>query len=127
MPSYWDDWLDRLEEAAKTIGRLSACEGHSFRIVQEVLSDSPVRWQLTLDDGTLQVTRDPVGTPDLVLTAEADAAERMASGRMSAPEAYLNGSLRVSGHLERLIPAVEVVARLQQALSEALERQKSVL
>ena len=128
MPWSWDRWLDRLEEAAKTVGPLRSGDGRSFRIVQEVaFPDARVRWQVSLANGVVEVTREPTGVPDVLLTSEPGAAERLASGAMTVPEAYLAGKLRVTGHLEKLIPALDVIVELQQAISVALEADDSVL
>lgn len=128
MPWSWDRWLDRLEEAAKAVGPLRSCDGRSFRIVQQVVpSDPPVSWQVSLENGVIEVSREPTGVPDVLLTAEPVAAQKLASGAITVPEAYLAGSLRVTGHLERLMPAIDVIVELQQAVSGALEAGDTVL
>lgn len=128
MPWSWDRWLDRLEEAAKTVGPIHGGDRCSFRLVQEVAhSDPPVRWQISLENGVIDVTREPTGVPDVLLTVEPGAAEKLASAAMTVPEAYLAGSLRVTGHLERLIPSMDVIVQLQQAVSVALEADDAIL
>lgn len=105
-----DEWLAELARAAQG---LSISPGAAL-VLQQVVEgdDREVAYALVLADGQMQVVGGRVDAPDLTIRLDAATAQAIHEGRLSAQVAFLDGRLRLSGDVVKLLAAAPVLSDL---------------
>ncbi len=85
-------------------------------IQQTVGGDPPLRWHVVIAGGSATTVRGPAADPDMTLTTDRDTAIGIATGRISAQRAFLEGKLRIAGRINALIEARSVLEEISDAL-----------
>jgi len=88
--------------------------------VEQVVEDpaGAVRWHVVVDDGRAHLVPGPAADPDVRFTTDRATAAGIASGRLSAQRAFVEGRLRVGGDLTKLMAHQRAVAAVDDALAE---------
>jgi putative sterol carrier protein len=106
-----DEWLAGLDRAAGTI---EVDPDVSIVIEQTVRADAgDVVWHTTVEDGAIEFGSGPAPEAIVRMSADTDTAWHVASGRLSAQRAFLDGRLTLAGDVRSLItarPALEAIA-----------------
>lgn len=116
MPEFLsDEWLSALDEAARTDDRLrESTAGVNLKVQQEVTGapGGDVTYGITISSGTVRVSPGPLDDADVRFQEDHGTATAIASGSLSAQEAFMTGRLRVGGNLQALVDHTEVIAAL---------------
>ncbi len=86
----------------------------SIVIEQKVVGDGvDTAWHTRVAEGAMSVIPGPAPESDITLTCDPDTAASIASGRLSAQRAFLDGRLRLDGDVRSLMaarPALDALA-----------------
>ena len=113
------DWFAMMNDTA-----LAVDPAAELVLEQRVLGapDGDVTYAVIIRDG--QVRFDPAGTTeaDVVLTLDYSTASALATGALSAQDAFLHGRVRVAGNVTRIQAAGSALATLSDALGATRDR-----
>jgi predicted lipid carrier protein YhbT len=114
------EWMDAAGAALARDERLATALRGVRLTVEQVVEDpaGTVRWHVVVDDGRARLVPGPAAAPDLRFTTDRATAAGIASGRLSAQRAFVEGRLRVGGDLSTLLAHQRAVAAVDDALAE---------
>ncbi|MCB0978643.1 MAG: SCP2 sterol-binding domain-containing protein [Acidimicrobiales bacterium] len=116
MPEFLsDEWIAALDEAAQADEHLRDLTADVELKVQQKVTGGPsgdVAYGLTISAGTVRVSSGPLQSADVRFQEDHETAAAIASGSLSAQEAFMTGRLRVGGNLQVLVDHTEVIAAL---------------
>ena len=116
------EWLDAAGETLAADRALaSALAGVDLTIEQVVVDDGdgapPVTWHIAVADGAVSLSAGAAPRSDVRFTTDRTTAAAVASGVLSARQAFVDGRLRVGGDLSVLIAHQRAVAAIDDALA----------
>jgi hypothetical protein len=114
------DWLDAARRAIADDASLGSATAGVRLTVEHVAMDGPrgtVRWHIAIDDGEVRLAEGPAAEPDLRFTTDYATATQIATGRLGAQRAFVEGRLRVGGDLTLLIRHHKVLSTIDDALA----------
>jgi hypothetical protein len=114
------DWMEAAGRAVADDASLGRATAGVRLTVEHVAIDGPrgtVRWHITIDDGDVRLVEGPAVDPDLRFTTDYATATRIATGRLGAQRAFVEGRLRVGGDLTLLIRHHKALSTIDDALA----------
>jgi hypothetical protein len=98
-----DEWLDAMDEAARSrpTDDDDPLQGVSV-VVEQVIVDGP-RWRLVVEDGRCRVSARGEDDPKMHPPAGPTTAEAIARGERAALDAFIAGDLVLGGDVRRLL------------------------
>src|SRR4051794_4534822 len=118
----WIEELTRTVAASPTMARVAA--EHEIGITQ-VVSDGPegdVTYHLQVDAGTARFGAGAADPEHVRMEQTWETAVAVATGRLNAQEAFVNGHIRLFGDQQRLFDAQPVFGALDAVFSDVRER-----
>jgi alkyl sulfatase BDS1-like metallo-beta-lactamase superfamily hydrolase len=118
-----DEWLSEVE------GRLngseaftSAAKGQTARLQQQVAGgpDGDIGYGFVLDGGTVALTKGEIENPEATLSQDYATAVAMSKQEITGQQAFMQGKLKVSGNLMKIMQLQGAFTAMPQAL-EGLE------
>jgi putative sterol carrier protein len=118
-----DEWLAEVERRlAAHEGFLQAARGQSARLQQEITGapGGDRRYGFVLEDGKVSLVPGTLEAPDATLTQSYETAVAMAKQEITGQQAFMQGKLKVSGNLMKIMQLQGAFAAMPAAL-EGLE------
>jgi hypothetical protein len=115
--------LDWIEEIGRRVAADFSLQelGSTLRIgITQVVSDGPedtVIYHLQVGDGAVSFGPGPADPEDVRLEQEWDTAVAVATGDMTAEDAFITGSIRLGGNAQLLLESQQVFAALDPVFS----------
>jgi putative sterol carrier protein len=117
-----NQWFEEMREAASSYtGELSEKRPVSLR---ETINGSPhgdVTYVMTLDGAAIVISQDADESANVTFTQDYETAVALHKGELTTHEAFFNGKVRVSGHLNTLLENAELL----QGISPVFESVRS--
>ena len=114
------DWIEEIGRRVAADLSLQAL-GSELRIgITQVVSDGPedtVIYHLQVGDGAVTFGPGPADPEDVRLEQEWDTAVAVATGAMTAEDAFITGSIRLGGNAQLLLESQQVFAALDPVFS----------
>jgi putative sterol carrier protein len=110
-----EEWVAELDAALRALpsgGEGDAPAGAADLIVQQELSDTGAAWHVVVAGGEASARSGRHPDPDVTLTQETATAAAINAGTLSAQTAFIDGRLRISGAVDRLREATDVLGAL---------------
>ena len=102
-----DEWFDEMATAAATARTPVDLE---LSIEQQIVDSES--WTVRIGSGTAELQRGRSDDADIRIVTDAETAEGIRNGTVSAQRAFLNGQLRIGGDVAALIEHRDVLAGL---------------
>jgi hypothetical protein len=102
------EWFDEVNRAAADSERLRTDTAVVDLTIQQVVTDGPegeVRYVVRVRQGAVSVEPGEDAGADVTFTEDWDTAVGVAAGRVSAPQAFMTGRIRVGGNVGVLLDA----------------------
>jgi hypothetical protein len=117
------EWLDDLASVMSADEVLLAVRCRLCIVVRVLGAPwGDVAYEISAGNGTAAVTRETSGRADVELTTDYATARAIASGAANAQNAFVAGTLRLSGALDRLAAGHEIFAAIDAASAPLRER-----
>ena len=97
----------------------SAASGQSTKL-QQVVTDvdgGEVKYYFVLDDGTATVSLGEVEGPEATITQNYETASGLQKGDLNAQQAFMQGKLKVSGNMMKLMQLQKVIGSMPKAVA----------
>jgi putative sterol carrier protein len=120
--------LDWIEEIGRRVAADFSLQelASTLRIgITQVVADGPedtVIYHLQVGDGTVSFGPGPADPEDVRLEQEWDTAVAVATGAMTAEDAFITGSIRLGGNAQLLLESQQVFAALDPVFSAVAEQ-----
>lgn len=109
------DWIEAMGRAVAGSTALAELAGTCTIAVTQVVTDTPdgdVTYHLTVGDGVLGFGAGPAEGEDVRLEQSWETARGVAIGEINAQQVFIDGSLRITGDVQKLIANEAVFAAL---------------
>jgi putative sterol carrier protein len=103
-----DEWVAALAARADGV----AVDAGEPLVVQQEIVDTGRCWHVVVAGGALRVAAGAHPAPDVTFSQDAGTADAIASGELSAQQAFVEGRLRVRGAVGRLPETASAFAAL---------------
>jgi putative sterol carrier protein len=118
-----DEWLSEVESRLNSNeGFQTAAKGQAARLQQQI-SGTPsgdVTYGFVLDGGKVSLTRGDIENPEATVSQDYDTAVAVNKLELSGQQAFMQGKLKVSGNLMKIMQLQGTLAAMPPAL-EGLE------
>lgn len=122
-------WIDALShEVSESEELASLAATHSITVTQVVTGgpEGDVTYHLRLGDGTASFSAGPADHSDVRMEQSWSTAKAVATGELSAQEAFLKGLIRLTGDQQKLIASQPVFAELDRVFADVRQRTEYV-
>ena len=119
------EWIDAAQRALAADPALpEALAGVTLTVEQAVdgVTAGAARWHITIGGGRVALAPGPAEQADLRFTTTYETAAQIATGRLAAQRAFVEGRLRVGGDLALLLTHQRAVAAVDDALADVRAR-----
>jgi hypothetical protein len=120
------DWIDALGAAAAANERVQeVAQASPDLAITQVVSDGPdgdVMYHLSITDGTADLGPGAAAEEQVRLVQDWDTAVAVATGTLSAQDAFIHGRIRIVGDAQRLLDAQPLFAALEGVFAEERTR-----
>ena len=109
------DWIEAMGRAVSDSPALANLAGTCDIAVTQVVtgtSDGDVTYHLTVGDGIVAFGPGPAEDEDVRLEQSWETARGVATGEINAQQVFIDGSLRITGDVQKLIANEAVLAAL---------------
>ena len=118
-----DEWLSEVESRLNSNeGFQTAAKGHAARLQQQI-SGTPagdVTYGFVLDSGKVSLAKGEIENPEATVSQDYDTAVAVNKLELSGQQAFMQGKLKVSGNLMKIMQLQGTLAAMPPAL-EGLE------
>jgi putative sterol carrier protein len=118
-----DEWLSEVESRLNSNeGFQTAAKGQAARLQQQI-SGTPggdVSYGFVLDGGKVQMTKGDIDNPEATVSQDYPTAVAISKLELSGQQAFMQGKLKVSGNLMKIMQLQGALAAMAPAL-EGLE------
>ena len=117
-----EEWAQSMTEALNSSDEFkSAASGQQAKL-QQVVTDAPdggeVKYYFTLEGGNAQVALGEVADAEATITQSYDTAAAIAKQELNAQNAFMQGKLKVSGNMMKLMQLQGVVNAMPKAVTD---------
>lgn len=105
-----DEWFEEMEKAAALYEPSEPREGRVR--LRETITDAPsgpVSYVMTIDEGRVSIDHDDTTEADVTFSQDYETAAALHRGQMTTHEAFFEGKVRVSGHLNTLLDHADLL------------------
>jgi putative sterol carrier protein len=115
------EWAEAMTKALNSSEEFkSAASGQSAKL-QQVVTDvdgNDVKYYFVLDGGTADVSLGEVEGAEATVTQNYDTAAGLQKGEVNAQQAFMQGKLKVSGNMMKLMQLQGVIGAIPKAVSD---------
>ena len=113
------EWADAVTAALNSSEEFAAAaSSHSARVQQIVTGGAETRYYFTVDAGSARIGLGEVEGAEATITQSYDTAVAISTRELSPQQAFMQGKLKVTGNLMKLLQLQEVLSALGKALSD---------
>lgn len=122
LSSEWIEVIGKEVAASSTLQSLG--DKHEFGLTQVVTSTphGEVRYHIQSGNGTVVFSVGDANPEDVRFTQDFATATAVATGKLNAQEAFINGHIRFNGNHQCLVDAQEIFAQLDEVFTSVRER-----
>ena len=116
-----DEWMSEVESKLNSHeGFQNAAKGQAAKLQQEVSGgpDGDVTYGFVLDGGKVQVSKGPVDGAEATISQDYPTAVALSKGELNGQAAFMQGKLKISGNLMKMMTLQGVFAAMPTALSD---------
>ena len=116
-----DEWLSEVESRLNSNDTFqNAAKGQSAKLQNEVTGspDGDVKYGFVLDGGKVQLVRGDVDAPEATLTQDYASAVSMSKQEITGQQAFMQGKLKVSGNLMKIMQLQGVFGSMAGAVGD---------
>jgi putative sterol carrier protein len=114
-----DEYLSEIESRLNTDESFqTAAKGQAAKL-QQVVTGTPggdVHYGFTLDGGKVQVARGDIDAPEATITQGYETAVAMSKGELTGQAAFMQGKLKITGNLMKMMQLQGVFTAMPKAL-----------
>ncbi|HEX6238398.1 MAG TPA: SCP2 sterol-binding domain-containing protein [Acidimicrobiales bacterium] len=116
------EWMDAARRALAEDERLAERTTGVRLTLEQAVDAGPdggeIRWHIVIDDGSVTLAEGPAQRFDVRFTTSYDTAAQIATGRLSAQRAFVDGRLRIGGDLTVLVAHQRALASLEDVFAD---------
>lgn len=116
-----NEWLSEVESRLNSHeGFQNAAKGQAAKLQQEV-TGSPqgdVKYGFVLDGGKVQLIAGEIDGPEATVTQSYETAAQLSKGEMTGQAAFMQGKLKISGNLMKMMQLQGVFTAMPAALAD---------
>lgn len=116
-----DEWLSEVETRLNANDTfLNAAKGQSARLLNEVTGapGGDVKYGFVLDGGKVQLVKGDLESPEATLTQSYEAAVSMSKQEITGQQAFMQGKLKISGNLMKMMQMQGVFGSMPEAMKD---------
>jgi len=114
-----DEWLSEVQSRLNAhAGFQAAAKGQAARLQQQV-TGSPsgdVHYGFVLDGGAVTISKGDIDTPEATIAQNYETAVAMSKGETTGQQAFMQGKLKVSGNLMKIMQLQGVFTAMPAAM-----------
>jgi putative sterol carrier protein len=114
------DWAQAVTDALNSSDEFTAAASNHHARVQQVVTGTPegeTRYYFAVDGGNAHIGLGDIEDPDATVTQDYDTAAAISKRELNPQQAFMQGRLRVSGNLMKLMQLQGVLSALGSAVS----------
>lgn len=116
-----EEWLSEVESRLNSHeGFQNAAKGQSAKL-QQVVTGAPAgdtSYGFVIDGGKVQMAKGDIEGPEATITQDYDTAVKLSKGELQGQAAFMQGKLKISGNLMKMMQLQGVFAALPAAVSD---------
>ena len=115
-----EEWAQEVTNALNSSEEFKSAAGNQAVKLQQVVTDAPdgeAKYYFTLDGGNAQVALGELSDADATLTQNYETAAAIAKSELNAQQAFMQGKLKISGNMMKLMQLQNVFNALPKAVS----------
>lgn len=116
-----DEWLTEVESRLNTHeGFQNAARGQSAKLQQEVTGgpDGDITYGFSLDGGKVQLVRGDLDGAEATINQSYETAVALAKGELAGQAAFMQGKMKITGNLMKMMTLQGVFAALPAAVAD---------
>src|SRR5687767_12862858 len=116
-----DEWLSEVESRLNSHeGFQNSAKGQSAKLQQVVTGapDGDVTYGFVIDGGKVSMQKGDVEGVEATITQDYDTAVKLSKGELQGQAAFMQGKLKISGNLMKMMQLQGVFAALPNAVSD---------
>jgi putative sterol carrier protein len=115
------EWADQMTEALNSSEEFQKAAGGQSAKLQQVVTDTPdggeVKYYFTLEGGKAQVQLGELQDAEATITQNYETAVGVTKQEINAQNAFMQGKLKISGNMMKLMQLQSVVNAMPKAVS----------
>ncbi|MGH2752477.1 MAG: SCP2 sterol-binding domain-containing protein [Actinomycetota bacterium] len=115
------EWAETMTDALNSSDDFkSAASGQAAKL-QQIVTDvdgGDVKYYFVLDNGTADVSLGEIEGPEATITQNYDTAAGLQKGEVNAQQAFMQGKLKVSGNMMKLMQLQGVIGAVPKAVAD---------
>lgn len=116
-----EDWAQEITNAVNSSDDFKrAASGQQVKL-QQVVTDVPdggeAKYYFTLDNGTAQISVGEIADADATITQNYETAAAISRSELNAQQAFMQGKLKITGNMMKLMQLQSVFNALPRAVS----------
>ena len=117
-----EEWAQAITDALNASDDFKSAASNQQAKLQQVVTDTPdggeVKYYFTLEDGNAQVALGEIADAEATVTQSYDTASAIAQQELNAQNAFMQGKLKVSGNMMKLMQLQGVVNAMPKAVTD---------
>ncbi len=117
-----EEWAQAMTDALNSSDDFKSAASNQQAKLQQVVTGAPdggeVKYYFTLEDGSAQVALGEVADAEATITQSYDTAAAIAKQELNAQNAFMQGKLKVSGNMMKLMQLQGVVNAMPKAVTD---------
>ncbi len=113
------EWTEQISAALNSSTEFRSAAASKDMGLQQVVKDTPegeVRYYFSLEDGAASIALGELANPDAIVEQSYETAMAMSRGEIGASQAYMQGKLKISGNLMKLMQLQGVLGAMPEAV-----------
>lgn len=119
------DWIDALTDEVENSRELAEMSRTYSIAVTQVVTDTPegdVTYHLVVGDGAARFGTGPADAEDVRMVQTYESAVAVATGAINAQDVFINGHIKVSGDVQKLIENEPIFAALNSVFEKVRQQ-----
>lgn len=117
-----EEWANSITEALNSSDEFKSAASSQQANLQQVVTDVPdggeVKYYVKIGEGTAEVSLGELPDAEATLTQSYDVAAALSKGELNGQQAFMQGKLKISGNMMKLMQLQGVFNALPSAVSE---------
>ncbi|MGI8519559.1 MAG: SCP2 sterol-binding domain-containing protein [Actinomycetota bacterium] len=113
------EWAEQISAALNSSTEFRSTAASKAMGLQQVVKDAPegeIRYYFALEDGAASIALGELTNPDATVEQSYETAMAMSRGEIGASQAYMQGKLKISGNLMKLMQLQGVLGAMPEAV-----------